>query len=345
MMYNSFLKKTVALCMGLTLMLGVTVGTMPRTTHAQLVVLDPTNLIQTTASALAVVGINSKEFLLDPIAWAVSRIAIQTLVRSTVNWINSGFEGSPAFVTDLQRNLLRLGDIVASKFVDELAGQIITTPYAEEISAAVRVGYYLSTGNTPFYVRYPYTLSTYSDDPAAFLGGDFSQGGYNALFSTIVNPQNNPYGAYQLALNELNERLTTAQNTRKDELNWGDGFLSFRDCQGGDNIEVQLAGGNDCFATSIKTPGSVIAPRINEALGLGEKSLVTADEIDEIVGALFQQLVGRVLGSGGLLGVTQQSDGGGRSFLEQATDPGQYQAPSASTTPSIPTTPAPTTGI
>ncbi|HEX2792309.1 MAG TPA: hypothetical protein VHO23_01155, partial [Candidatus Paceibacterota bacterium] len=253
--------------------------------------------------------------------------------RSTVNWINSGFEGSPAFVTDLQRNLLRLGDTVTAHFVSEIAEGIIDSPYSEEISAAVRVGYYLSTGDTPFYVRYPYTLSNYSEDPAAFLGGDFSKGGYSALFSTIVNPQNNPYGAYDVALRELNTRLSATQGTRQQELNWGDGFMSFRDCGSAAGIEVQLAGSNDCFGASIKTPGSVIAPRINEALGLGEKSLVTADEIDEIVGALFQQLVGHVLGSGGLLGVTQQSDGGGRPFLDQATDPGQYQQPSSSTPP------------
>ncbi|HEX5774476.1 MAG TPA: hypothetical protein VFY28_00725, partial [Candidatus Paceibacterota bacterium] len=71
----------------------------------------------------------------------------------------------------------------------------------------------------------------------------------------------------------------------------------------------------------VRTPGTVISNRINASLGLGEQSLVTADEVDEVLGALFTQLVNQVLGSGGLLGVSSPSSGGGRSYIDQATTP------------------------
>ncbi|MEK7079776.1 MAG: hypothetical protein AAB901_00620 [Patescibacteria group bacterium] len=295
----------------------------PRPAHAVFgigdIVLDPTNLIQTTATAIASVGLNTKEFVLDPIAWIVAKAAIASLTKSTVNWINSGFQGSPAFVTDLRANLLKVSDAVAGQFFDELAGNIINSPYGDEIATAVRTGYYLSTGGQ-FYVQNPFTLDQYSSDPTAFLNGDFSQGGFSAFFSTIVNQQNNPYGAYQLAAGELDRRLATAGTRRVTELNWGQGFMGFRDCT--DDIDgsdaVALAETDTCLQETIKTPGTVIAARLNQSLGASQDSLVTADEIDEVLGALFTQLTTKVLGSGGLIGVSAPSSGGGRPYIDQA---------------------------
>ena len=51
--------------------------------------------------------------VVDAIAWTVAKTAVQSLTQSIVNWINSGFEGSPAFVTDLENNLGNLSDAVA----------------------------------------------------------------------------------------------------------------------------------------------------------------------------------------------------------------------------------------
>ena len=73
------------------------------------------------------------------------------------------------------------------------------------------------------------------------------------------------------------------------------------------------AGGQNC---QIVTPGSVISSSLNKSLGSAQDSLVTADEIDEIVGALASQLVNHVLGGTGLAGVSQPS-GGQSSYLDQ----------------------------
>ncbi|HEX5774533.1 MAG TPA: hypothetical protein VFY28_01045, partial [Candidatus Paceibacterota bacterium] len=129
---------------------------------------------------------------LDGIAWSIAKdVIIPSMTRSTVNWINSGFNGSPAFVTDLRANLLAVSDAVANEFFNELfdeaASGIVNSPYQDEIATAIRTGYYLSTGGK-FSVRNPFTLDQYSNDPQAFLSGDFSQGGFNAFYATITNP-------------------------------------------------------------------------------------------------------------------------------------------------------------
>lgn len=302
------------ICLVLVALMGTTL--VPERAHAQWIVFDPTAF--------------SKDFALDHVGWVLAKGAIQVMTRSTVNWINSGFKGSPAFTTDLNRYMLQVGDAMANRFIEDLdQGLTIRTPYNDQISEAIRVGYFLSTGGTPYYVKNPYTLDQYSNNPEAFIAGEFGYGGFNAWFSTAMNPQNNPYGAYQLALSELNSRVNGVQGARAKELDWGNGFMSFRDCGVDDNLSsdglIDLRDKEHCFG-SIKTPGTVIAGNLNKSLGLGADSLVTADEIDEILGALFTQLVSQVFSPGGLLGVSEKQQGGGRSFLERATDEGQYQA-------------------
>lgn len=296
-----------------------------------------------------------KEYTLDSVAWMVKRAAVAALVRSSVNWINSGFKGSPAFVTNLRENLLVVGDTVAEHFFDELTGTIIDSPFQDEIALAVRTGYYLSTGGT-FYLQNPFTLNQYSNDPRAFLGGDFSQGGFSALFSTVMNCQNNPYCAYQQTLGELNNRITSKVGYESKLLDWGQGFKSFRgDCDASvtpamraaadgamyagetseqaaaraaadaSNVPVPLAKSEPCLDAGIRTPGAIIAPRLNEALGAGERELISADEINEVVGSLFAQLVNQAFGSGGLVQVSTPSYGGGRPYIDQATDTSQAQ--------------------
>lgn len=304
----------------------------PRTAHAQFVVIDPAHIAVNTSQLVKDTG-------LDGIAWVIAKTAISSMTRSLVNWINSGFEGSPAFVTDLRENLLTLSDAVAIGFIDELTteaveGLVLNSPYQDEIATAIRTGYYLSTGGS-FYVQNPFTLNQYSSNPAAFISGDFSQGGLSAWHAAWTNPQNNPYGAYQLAARELDRKLAMAGGQRLTELDWGDGFLSYR---GGcpsptvlpsalaeSGAVVSLNQADRCVGQRVKTPGSVIAAQLNETLPKGMEGLITADEIDEVIGALFQQLVNQVVGQTGLIGVSAPASGGGRPFLDRATDPNLQQ--------------------
>lgn len=95
-------------------------------------------------------------------------------------------------------------------------------------------------------------------------------------------------GAYMTAQSKLFEAMNEREGNEIHTLNFGQGFLSMKDENG-----------------RITTPGTVIAGQINKALGAGQDVLVAADEIDELIGALFYQLVNRVFGSvGGLRGAS-----------------------------------------
>ena len=303
-------------------------GIAPSRAHALFgvgdIVLDPTNLVQNVISAVEASGSNTKEYVLDTLAWQVANLAIESMTKSLVNWINSGFEGSPAFVTDLNQNLRGVGDAVAAQFFDELSQQTIaTTPFQDQVLDSVRLAYYLRTSPESFYTRYPYTLNQVSPDSRAFLNGDFSQGGWNAWFETVVNPQNNPFGAQMLANEALEGVVANATGNRLQELSWNRGFLSWRgECeQVAENADaIELSGADPCLSYEVQTPGSVIMEQLNTQLGAGVNRLVSADEFNEIIGALLNQLVLQVVGGGdggGLRGTSQPSSGGGGSYFDR----------------------------
>jgi hypothetical protein len=194
------------------------------------------NLAANTAVAANTTVKNVKDDLkcgLDAIAWSVAKVTLQSITRSTVNWINSGFQGSPAFVSDLQSNLKYLGDAVANDFFNHLNATVvdatgfnIKSPFQDQINQKLRAEYYRQTSGLLGISGYD--LNGYSKDPKAFIDGAFDQGGFNAFFSASQNPANNPFGAYKLASDQLWATIDAAAQQRKMEITNGRGFLSWR---------------------------------------------------------------------------------------------------------------------
>lgn len=308
--------------------------------------------------------------IVDPLAYTVAKIALGSLTKSVVNWINSGFSGSPAFVQDLNATLLTAGDTEASRFIDEFtkSGALQNLPWRDEVAQAVLSGYLRSTSRDSFSLENPDTLSQVSSDPEGFArGGDFTKGGLDAWMSLVLNPANSPRGLFEASRDTLNSRVASVKGEKVAEINRNNGFLSFRGkCPsaspflGGSsnpNTNVlSLTGGassgsggltlansqfnkpttvlnniDTCAGQPILTPGSIIAQAANKHLvDSGVEQFISADSVGEIVSALVGQLVGTVLGGGGLAGVSKPSSGGGRSYIDTAGDPATQVAASAS---------------
>lgn len=287
------------------------------------IVFDPANF---GVNATQTVILNA----LNGLAWTVAKMTIQSLTRSTVNWINSGFEGSPAFVSDLNENLKYLGDAVAEDFLSNLDRTVVDTtgfsirsPFQDQLNQKLREEYYRTTDSWGL----GYNLNQTSRDPKAFLDGNFREGGFNAYFSASQNPANNPFGAYRLASNALWSQIDAEAQKRKAELDWGRGFGSWRgkcNAPASSNGAVSLSKAEKCPFSKIRTPGSVIEDQLANSLGSGIRQLELADSINEIVGALIGQMVNQVLGGIGLSGVSNPSSGGGSSYIDRATSGSQF---------------------
>lgn len=308
-----------------------------------------------------------KNYVLDGLAWTVAKIMLQQVTASVVNWINSGFQGSPAFITDPGSFFADAADQLTGNFIAETG---ILSRLCSPFSLDVRLN--LALSNSMYQQRYQCTLSTvinnvknsrvsvngnvsYNGRTLAsgggnasinggasidgFVNGDMSQGGWPAYIAMTTEPQNNAFGAFLQAKSDLEQQIANKQNNLRFDLSLGNGFLSWKNCK---NVDVQaLEGyesegvdtlalqnskgsqsvslGQDIYSGNefslqkkigkngevtyqdcqTETPGSVIAGSINKALGVPQDTLNIAGSLNQIVGALFAQLVTKVL-SGGL---------------------------------------------
>ena len=287
--------------------------------------------------------------VLEGLAWAAAKAAIQSITRSIVNWINNGFDGSPAFVTDLEQSLLGVADTAANYFISRVFNEVTSAvsdinlglpdlPFRVSITNNARRNYYESTSEDAFLQRLRRESNCWNGRNAqSFFQGDFqNQGGWNSWFCALRD-SNNPYGYQRILEGELNRRVSNARDTRETEINWGNGYLSWRTCRstpaGGSSTGTTGTGstatsldGSDPTAKpncTISNPGASIMDSFHLAKNSPIRTLELADSINEIVSALMSQLITQMLGPNGILGTSQASAGsGGRSYLDQATDPG-----------------------
>ena len=256
-----------------------------------------------------------KEWIADPLAYIVANQIIKKITAQTVNWINSGFQGQPAYLTEPGQFFLDIADQEAGRFLSQTNMNALCSPFKANVRLAL-IKSYLQTDSQ----RYTCTLSKVLNNYDQFTQ-DFSQGGWDGWFEVTQNNQNNPYGSYLEAQNALSTRIGTQNDKYQKQLNWGKGFLSFEKCAGTE-VTTPSTGKKECLgAMETITPGTVIENNLNTILGTGQHRLEAADEVDEIVGALLNQLISRVIGGigNGLRGLS----GTGNSYANQInTDPG-----------------------
>lgn len=254
-----------------------------------------------TLTAGATGSLWAKENVLDGIGWAIAKRIVSGMVSDLINWINSGFQGSPAFVTDLGGFLRNIADQEIGRVISELGdvGSFICSPFRLDVQISIAVQY--NQARTTGQSAPTCTLSGVIDNIEGFISGIDPGNGISDWLTITSAPQTyTPYGAQLNAEAIARARLINAQGEEVQLLNWGDGFLSQEVC------EADGAGGESC---SIVKPGTMIANQLNKALGAGQDTLVQADELNELVSALLGQLANKaVSGVNGLLGLSGGSD-------------------------------------
>lgn len=287
-----------------------------------------------------------KNFTFDRIAVMAAKQVLHQITVSVVNWINSGFQGSPLFLTNPGGFFLDVADQITGAFI-ATNGPLssLCSPFAIDI----RLG--LALSQTTFATqRYRCTLGeiirvqkggpdiivngqvvrSSQGSMRGFLGGDFNQGGWPAFITLTTEPQNNPYAAFQRAEAELNHRIISGQNVIKADLQMGMGFMSWSDCkdlpQGtGEFINdpsIKQKINKDKSITyqtcEVKTPGSVISGSLEKNLNVPVTELELADDINAVLNALFNQLTSRLIGGG--LGSLSSPSGSESAFTQQVTN-------------------------
>ena len=266
-------------------------------------------------------------------------MVLQEITRSIVNWINSGFNGSPSFVQNPGAFFLDIADQATGQFIKGDLAELCS-PFSIDIRIALSFKY-----RPNLQKRYACTLGTIISNSRnaienasinGFTAGDFKQGGWPAFVSLTTEPQNNVFGAYLQADSDLSFRVANKQGQQQSEISQGKGFLSWRDCKGvSETSDTPIDGGTydpltEKFVVSgsaikdksicpVSTPGSTIANSLEKQLNIPIEKLGLADEIGEIVNALFAQLATQVLQKG-LAAVSKKDSYSGGSYLDSVVD-------------------------
>lgn len=261
-------------------------------------------------SAAADTTLSTKEIALDAVVFALKEGMIAAMTQSIIDWINSGFEGGPSFVTNLDQFLGEVADNTALDFIEGTDLGFICSPFELEI----RLG--LALQRQPFRERIRCSLGDAADNIDGFFN-DFTQGGWETWFRIHAQSQNNPYGAYGQSLAELDARINARQDEELAYLNFGEGFFSKRECVQYEEQNPGEEGDPTCAVYEIVTPGTQINQQLGEVLGSGFEQLELADEINEVVNALIAQLAQQAMTSiGGLRGLSSRSGSSARTYVD-----------------------------
>jgi hypothetical protein len=268
-----------------------------------LVVKDIGNTLTNTIQTLSTVALEQKELVLDGLFRNIAQKALQKMTGDILTYLNSGLDGNPAFVTDIRAYLREVSDDVAGNFIYGDALSTICSPFQLDIRIALAT-YYQEQRSGGTKKKLECTINTPGVDMKAFLAGDFSAGGWGTWFEISLNAKNTPIGAATAAQVALNDSIIQKQDDALREADWGDGILPKKSCK-------TVGGGSSAKEVcSITTPSPLMKDMFSKALGTGIDSLLNADEMNEVIGALFGNLANQAIsGVNGILGL-----GGNASF-------------------------------
>lgn len=282
----------------------------PQKAEAIVPVLDSANLKVNTEHAALTGTLVKKEFTWDTILWALAKAIIHQLTQNIVQWIRTGFEGNPLFITDPKRFFLNAVNEASGIFLDNYVSpeiyDLLCSPWRAPVFFALLTIHSQSDKYTP-----SCTLNTVINNAQGMANfmQNFMQGGWSAWLSMTAKPENNPYGAFLAASAKSDERKAKAEARADTEAQMNTGFLGVKTC-------LNRTQSGYCQEWYTDSPGKWVENQLGWSTTSELRTLELADEINEIIGALAGLIVGWMLE--GIAGRTS----GGQPTTPPALAPG-----------------------
>lgn len=219
---------------------------------------------------------------LDAIGFCLVNEMIHYILRATIEWVKSGFQGQPVFIDNPEVFFQEIADREAGALVQEIIGGETGIDICQPFKLKL-VTNFTSKYNKSYKDYSKCSLSQIKDTYENYLN-DWNQGGLPGWFELI---QNNYWKSNYEMQRELSKRTQTRQNSASLELGWGKGFRSFKYCEGPSRAD------GTCEPKYAKTgtPGDVVENAVNLRIGSPQKRLEFSDEFDELVSSLVNQLI------------------------------------------------------
>jgi hypothetical protein len=191
-----------------------------------------------TGSTITNTGVSLKNLattVLQEVLRAVARKALQEITKSTVNWINSGFHGSPLFLENSQSFFTDIAKTEIKTLVNQFGYDPNKFPFGQAWALNTINSYKRTLDQNASYSLNGAMTAT----QATNFRNNFNVGGWNGFLINTQYPQNNYLGFNMLATDQLARQLqgttqTTAQKVQTT-LQQGQGFLSPQICSTNQN--------------------------------------------------------------------------------------------------------------
>ncbi|MSU55556.1 MAG: hypothetical protein EXS46_03415 [Candidatus Taylorbacteria bacterium] len=245
-------------------------------------------------------GFTIQRCIVEPLVTTMARSLLSNFTAQTVKWINSGFKGSPLYVTNLQGFMSGVADQAVGQFIEGLGpiGKILCSPFDLQLRLSLGLQY----AAPDYRQEIGCTLSYIQQNvQKAFVGGSFGSKGWDNWLEMTATPQNNPYGSFLKSTSAIDAQIAFKIGDQTKKLDWGSGFLSATDSKG-----------------NIVTPGKLIEDNLSSTLAQPLQNVGLAKDIDAILNALVGQMINQVMGGvGGLLGASHSSSGNEQSAVDR----------------------------
>src|SRR3989344_265860 len=239
---------------------------------------------------------------LDCFAWIVAKTVVHNLSQQIISWIRTGnWGGGPLFVTDWESFLLSAVDQASGLFLQELQLTQLCQPFSLPIRQGLSNSIIGNGGRgIPFNMRARCTISGVLNNLQNFYK-NFSSGGWDMWMQVSQEPQNNPYMAFLMGIEALENRRQIATQKNFFEALASQGLLGQKNCRPA-TIETEPGDTPLGQICDIVTPGKAVEEELAKVLGTNIDQLNLADEIDEILMAILQTLLQKIMtGAQGLL--------------------------------------------
>lgn len=241
-----------------------------------------------------------KECVLRPLQDRLRESASSALLKRAGVAVETGREGNKRYVVDIRDEFLTVDDRAALTYLTGPALETVHPAFKEQVRRALAINYRAETRG--------------SDVPECNYKGDLerdvthpieSEFGQWANFVELRDPDCNALFAYLEKKQARDTARTIAKSDQRMVWDWGRGFYAVTD-----NTQ-------DPFGERILTPASVVQESFQEILGSPVRQLESANDIGQMIGALYAGITTHIISdSQGLSGITQ-SAAGQPSYLEQ----------------------------
>lgn len=263
--------------------------------------------IKNNTVEMSAAGGFAKVCIIEPLVTQLAKAMLQNITASTIEWINSGFQGNPGFVQDFKGLLTDTADQVIGEFLEKEAS-FLCSPFAFQVRVELAETYF------PYSRRAACTLSQAAQNVSGFID-DNNGVGWDRWIEVTTIPQNNQYGAFVIAQDELSKKIVNAQTVKEKYLDWGRGFKDWEYCESQAEAEARYraeSGFNDPSLDisshaipecTKQTPGAIVQNQLENVFGSGVRQLEVANNLNAIYDALLNQLTKQIVnGAVGLLG-------------------------------------------